>query len=79
MKTLTPAEQDTLLATLRTRFIQYADRHPNISWDEVEAKLRQSPLKLVSLSMMEGTGGEPDVVEADSAYAFYDCSPESPV
>ena len=51
----------------------------SIEWTKVAAKLEANPTKLSSLSLMESTGGEPDVVgEEDGEYIFYDCSPESP-
>ncbi len=80
-KSLTPAAQDELLSTLRSRFEKNTNRHPDIKWAAVEEKLKGSVGKLWSLSEMERTGGEPDVVELDPAtgeYVFYDCSDESP-
>jgi len=56
-------------------------RHPGLDWTEVRAKLEASPVKLSSLSEMERTGGDPDVVAHDKKtgeYIFYDCSDESP-
>ena len=44
-------------------------------------KLNADPEKLWSLSAMEETGGEPDVVNYDpqrGEFIFYDCSPETP-
>lgn len=49
------------------------DRHPDILWDDVKAKLELNPEKLWSLNEMELTGGEPDVVDFDhrsGAYVF---------
>jgi len=57
------------------------NRHEGVEWDKVEAKLEANPAKLWSLSEMERTGGEPDVVGSDKKtgeYIFYDCSAESP-
>lgn len=61
------------------------DRHPGLEWDKVQAKLELTPPaggdKLWSLSEMERTGGEPDVVGYDKKtgeYIFYDCSTDSP-
>lgn len=70
-----------LLQVLKKRFENNMDRHPNIAWDDVQARLEAKPDKLWSLHEMESTGGEPDVVgfdEATGEYLFYDCSPESP-
>ena len=47
----------------------------------MQAKLEANADKLWSLSEMERTGGEPDVVACDKKtgeYIFYDCSEESP-
>ncbi len=70
-----------LLQVLKKRFENNMDRHPNIAWDDVQARLEAKPDKLWSLHEMESTGGEPDVVgfdEATGEYLIYDCSPESP-
>jgi Protein of unknown function (DUF4256) len=66
---------------LKARFEKNMDRHKGLVWAEVQAKLESSPEKLWSLSEMERTGGEPDVVGFDKKageYIFYDCSEESP-
>jgi hypothetical protein len=57
------------------------NRHPGLAWDQIQAKLEANPEKLWSLSEMERTGGEPDIVGHDKKtgeYIFYDCSSESP-
>lgn len=74
-------QQEALLATLEERFNAHPHRHAGLSWTDVQARLEASPAKLWSLSEMERTGGEPDVVgrdEATGAYRFVDCAPESP-
>jgi hypothetical protein len=74
-------EHEELLKTLKARFEKNMNRHKSITWDKVQAKLESKPKKLESLSEMESTGGEPDVVGYDKKtgeYIFYDCSPESP-
>jgi len=56
-------------------------RHKGLEWADVLARLEANTEKLWSLSEMERTGGEPDVVGHDKKtgeYAFYDCSAESP-
>ena len=77
-----PAEQSkALLQGLKARFEANLDRHPDLSWDAVAAQLADQPEKLWSLSEMERTGGEPDVVARDAGTGellFFDCSPESP-
>ena len=78
---LLPADRDELLNELRKRFEENMDRHQAVGWAKVQAKLEINPAKLWSLSEMERTGGEPDVVGFDKAtgeYIFFDCSPESP-
>lgn len=56
-------------------------RHTGVKWEDVERRLEGNADKLKSLSEMERTGGEPDVIgynEKTGEYIFYDCSPESP-
>lgn len=72
---------DHLLKVLHTRFYKYPNRHQGIDWTLVQEKLEAQPDKLWSISEMESTGGEPDVVGVDhesGEYIFFDCSPESP-
>jgi hypothetical protein len=74
-------EREELLGTLKARFEKNMNRHKNLEWAKVQAKLETKPEKLWSLSEMERTGGEPDVVGHDKQtgeYIFYDCSTESP-
>ena len=57
------------------------DRHQGLEWARVQARLDANAEKLWSLSEMEQTGGEPDVVDHNKKtgeYIFYDCSAESP-
>lgn len=80
-KELTKEQQETILQTLKSRFEKHMDRHKGIEWSKVQSKLESQPQKLWSLSIMEETGGEPDVVTIDSkagVYVFYDCAAESP-
>lgn len=72
---------DELLATMKSRFDKNINRHKDIKWSNVLAKLEKNNEKLFSLYEMERTGGEPDVVSYDKKtgeYIFYDCSAESP-
>lgn len=77
-----PADvKEELLQTLKARFEKNINRHKDIQWSKVLERLEASPAKLWSLSEMEVTGGEPDVVDSDSKtgeFIFFDCSPESP-
>ncbi|MGE0021920.1 MAG: DUF4256 domain-containing protein [Draconibacterium sp.] len=81
-KLLSPEQQKELINTLKTRFEKNKNRHAGIEWVKVQAKLEKAAAeKLWSLSEMEETGGEPDVVGQDKytgEYIFYDCSAESP-
>lgn len=70
-----------LLMVLSERFEANEKRHKGIRWADVEAKLLATPAALWSLSEMERTGGEPDVVGFDKKtgeFIFFDCSAESP-
>lgn len=80
-KKLNPTQVAELLVTLQNRFEKNKDRHTGLEWKKVEERLKAAPEKLWSLSEMERTEGEPDVVAHDKktgAFIFYDCSPESP-
>ncbi len=83
IKKLTSAQQDSLFSVLKVRFEKNKNRHAGLEWAKVQARLDSSAgrEKLWSLSEMERTGGEPDVVGFDKKtdeYIFYDCSAESP-
>ncbi len=70
-----------LLEKLKERFENNMNRHKGLEWEKIHAKLESNTDKLWSLSEMEGTGGEPDVVGYDKKtgeFIFYDCSAESP-
>jgi hypothetical protein len=80
-KELSPEQREELLRTLKARFEKNMNRHKGLEWAKVQAKLEANTEKLWSLSEMERTGGEPDVVGHDKKtgeYIFYDCSAESP-
>ena len=80
-KELSPEEREALLKTLQARFEKNMSRHPGVEWALVQAKLAADAEKLWSLSEMERTGGEPDVVgqeEKTGEIIFYDCSAETP-
>jgi hypothetical protein len=80
-KKLSPEQHDELLKTLKARFEKNMSRHKGLEWAKVQAKLQANPERLWSLSEMERTCGEPDVVAHDKKtgeYIFYDCSAESP-
>jgi hypothetical protein len=78
---LSPEQREQLLRTLQARFEKNMTRHKGLDWAKVRTRLEANPEKLWSLSQMEATGGEPDVVGHDKKtgeYIFYDCSAESP-
>jgi len=78
---LSPKQGKELLKTLRVRFEKNMNRHKDLEWSKIQAKLEANPEKLSSLNAMESTGGEPDVIGYDTEtgeYIFYDCSAESP-
>jgi hypothetical protein len=80
-KELSPEQREELLRALKARFEKNMKRHEGLEWAKVQAKLEANTEKLWSLSEMERTGGEPDVVGHDKKtgeYTFCDCSPESP-
>jgi hypothetical protein len=82
-KELSPEQLEKLIGTLKVRFEKNMNRHIGIEWAKVQARLEltDASTKLWSLSEMERTGGEPDVVGFDQATGeiiFYDCSTESP-
>jgi len=80
-KELSPEHREELLNELKARFAKNLDRHKGLEWAKVQAKLEANAKKLWSLSEMERTDGEPDVVGFDKKtgeYIFYDCSAESP-
>ena len=80
-KSLTAPQRVELLNELKARFEKYMARHERLEWPKVESRLSANPDKLWSLSEMERTGGEPDVVGFDKksgAFIFFDCSAESP-
>jgi hypothetical protein len=87
-KELSPEQQEEIISALKGRFEKNMIRHRGLEWVKVQERLeaglsgRQANTdKLWSLSEMERTGGEPDVVGHDKntgEYIFYDCSAESP-
>ena len=74
-------QRDELLKTLKTRFEKNMNRHKDLEWVKVQARLEAKAEKLQSLDEMERSGGEPDVIGHDKKtgeYIFCDCSAESP-
>ncbi|MDQ0114920.1 DUF4256 domain-containing protein [Paenibacillus harenae] len=80
-KDLPHEQMEVILKTLKGRFEKNTNRHEDLIWADVQAKLEANLEKLWSLNEMEKTGGEPDVVGHDKKtgeYIFIDCSAESP-
>jgi hypothetical protein len=80
-KEMTTRQREELLSALKARFERNMNRHTDLDWGKLRAKLDADTGKLWALSEMEKTGGEPDVVGYDKRageYIFYDCSAESP-
>ncbi len=74
-------QREELFRVLEARFEKHVSRHSGLKWADVQARLEANPKKLWSISEMERTGGEPDVVSLDNKtgeFIFYDCSAESP-
>jgi hypothetical protein len=80
-KKLDPEARENLMEILEARFEENMARHEALQWKDVRSRLEARPEKLWSLSEMEKSGGEPDVVGWDAGSGevlFFDCSPESP-
>lgn len=79
---LSSSQIQTLLETLKNRFLQHSYRHADCQWSSIEEKLLINPSKCRSILLMEQTGGEPDVIGYDAdnnQYLICDCAPESPI
>ena len=80
--TMKAQERNELLKVLKARFDKNMQRHAEIAWSDVQARLEGNADALQSLNVMELTGGEPDVIgiaKGTSLFIFCDCSAESPV
>ncbi len=78
---LSRKQREELLKTLKERFEKNVKRHEALVWSDLQATLLRKSGALWSLSEMERTGGEPDVIGRDKEtgeYVFCDCSAESP-
>lgn len=75
-------ERASLITTLQLRFEANTHLHRGVTWSNVLTKLEGNANTLRSLSDMETTGGEPDVVmlgDNSDSITFCDCAAESPV
>lgn len=80
-KQLSKEKTEELFTALKSRFENNMNRHKDIEWNKLQAKLEVNKEKIWSLNEMERTGGEPDVVGYDKKtgeYIFCDCSSETP-
>ncbi|MEY3897906.1 MAG: hypothetical protein RLZZ214_3427 [Verrucomicrobiota bacterium] len=80
-KKLSIKERDELLGALKARFEKNMNRHHEVDWAKVCARLEASAEKLWSIREMEESGGEPDVVGHDretGEFIFVDCAAETP-
>ena len=80
-KEIAAKQRDGLLRTLKARFDAHMHRHARLIWTAVQARLESNGAKLWSLTEMEQSGGEPDVVWVDKTTGeciFVDCSAQSP-
>ena len=70
-KELSQKQLEELLRALKARFEKNMTRHNSLEWNKVQGKLNANTEKLRSLSEMERTSGEPDVVGRDSKTGEY--------
>ena len=80
---LTPEHQNLILSILLHRISLHPAEHYRLPkrFDTIEVKkaLEANPTLIWSLAQMEGTGGEPDIIDEDNkTFLFVDCSAESP-
>jgi hypothetical protein len=69
-RAVSPARRLELFRSLKARFEQNMNRHHGVAWTSVQAKLEANPEKLWSISEMESTDGEPDVIGHDLKIHF---------
>ena len=70
-----------MIEILKKRCLEHRERHPDLDWATVEARLQREPQALEALLRMEESGGEPDTIGFDAAgehLIFCDCAAESP-
>ena len=69
---LSPEQYTELINLLKARFEKYSNRHKDLAWADVQARLETQSDKLSSLFQMEETGGEPDVIGYNKKTGEYD-------
>ena len=70
-----------MLDILKKRFLDNRQRHPGLSWEWVESRLRENEAALTILQRMEESGGEPDAIgylPGTDRLLFCDCAKETP-
>ena len=70
-----------MLDILKKRFLDNRQRHPDLSWEQVESRLRENEAALTILQRMEESGGEPDAIgylPGTDRLLFCDCAKETP-
>lgn len=70
-----------MIEILRNRFQHNMTHHPDLTWECVEARLRENDGSLDILRRTEETGGEPDAIGFDEdtgKLIFCDCAAETP-
>lgn len=61
-----------IIEILQARLNQHLQRHSSIKWEDIEDKLTEKSLSVIT--NMEITGGEPDlIVMPDGRMAYIDC------
>ncbi len=80
-QTISKDKFEAQIELLKARFSQHMDRHPDLQWEPIEARLRERSRAVAVLVRMEETGGEPDVIGYDAKsdeYLFCDGSEQTP-
>ena len=70
-----------MIETLKNRFYENMERHPELNWEYVESHLLENVKAIETLAKMEESGGEPDTIGIDpksGKLIFCDCSAETP-
>ena len=78
---LSPSQTEHIIKLLQSRFLKNEALQKKIKWETIYKRLIASPQKLWSISEMENSGGEPDLVdynEKTGECMFMDCVAESP-
>lgn len=79
MTTLDRQQQLELISILKERFLNNLNRHPELSWQQIEDLLLANKEKMEIVARMESSGGEPDVTTFGDSIVYVDFSAESPL